>query len=326
LLLAELCGETFETLERHPSTDPDLRLEPAATADSPADLGEFDPETRVNELPLDTSGSRDREPVSGAAHAPGALSLTIDWSGVATPSPIDDAPLGSEPAAAPAVPLFARASDGPRGWLALFAFLAIAAGSVAVAIVVWSTMSSRPAPAAAVASPSAVTPGPLTEPVPVPEPEPAPRQTPEPAVVAPKPPAVEASRKPPPIETMSAPVAATPQGAGELPAAARAAIDGALDSYRRSFTARDAASVAGLQGADVATLETTFAGRRYQSLTFDRCAVRLVDANAAIASCEGSVSEVLTSDPTLRRRPASWTIGLRRTAPDHWAVERVSPR
>jgi hypothetical protein len=311
-------------LELHPRHDPDdLRPAPTADADAPADLGEFDPEVGRS------------EPLLSAvpAHAPGALSLSQEWGGVATPSPIDDEPIAAAPGLVLnlAEPSVARPTEGPRGWVASFAILAIVAGVVALGIVVWSTMSARTPPGASVDTPAGTAVALPEKPIAVPGPvEPRPQAPAQPAAEAPPPPPPIAE---PPVERATPPrsapapaSAAEPSSAGEMPASTRAAIDEALDSYRRSFTARDAVSVAGLEGADVAALQASFADRRYQSLTFDRCTVRLVDANAAVAACDGSVSEVLTSDPSLRRRFAAWTIALRRTAADHWAIERVAPR
>jgi hypothetical protein len=316
-------------LELHPHDNLD-DLHPARKdgADPPADLGEFDPEVSRGEPLLSTT----------PAYA-GRLSLADEWTGVAAtsempPLPLDDAPLAADPPLTVAGPSFAREADGPRGWVALFAFLAMAAGAVALAIVLWSTMSSRipPSPAPSVAATSsAIAEGRAPESV-VPE-----RAVPERPVRAPDP--VQPMPDPPETPAAVAVGAAAPRAVAapsaaasasssprELPDGTRAAIDEALDTYRRSFNARDAVSVAGLEGADATALQTAFADRRYQSMTFDKCAVRVMDANAAVATCDGAISEVLASDPSLRRRSASWTIALRRTAPTHWAIERVSAR
>jgi hypothetical protein len=99
----------------------------------------------------------------------------------------------------------------------------------------------------------------------------------------------------------------------------------ALDAYRRAFNTLDAASVAAIwPGADVDTLARSFSELRYQHLSFDRCQTRVTGADRALASCDGSISDVLNSgDPTVRRRRASWTIALQRIA-GRWTIESIS--
>jgi hypothetical protein len=214
-----------------------------------------------------------------------------------------------------------------NGWVALVGSLLIAVGAVAVSVVMWSEIPAwlarrvpDAAPRPALAQPAAAMPEPLR--VPVPPPAPVQAEAPvrdgdgdadragvsgAPPLRPPAPPRVE-----PAASASSA--ADAPSGVGE-----------ALDAYRRAFNTLDAASVTAIwPGADVDTLARTFSALRYQHLSFDRCRTRVAAADYALASCDGSISDVSNSgDPTLRRRRASWTIALRRGAM-RWTIESIS--
>jgi len=216
----------------------------------------------------------------------------------------------------------ARARE-TNGWVAIVGSLVIAVGAVAVSIALWTEMPvwlargapdapPRPAPArAAVAVP---------EPLQVPVPPPEPVQTDahvrdgDGAGVSEAPPIPPPA--PPPLEPVR------PASNAVEP---RSGVGEALDAYRRAFNTLDAASVAAIwPGADVDTLARTFSELRYQHLSFDRCQTRTTADDRALASCDGSISDVSNSgDPTLRRRRASWTIALRRVA-GRWTIESIS--
>ena len=125
-----------------------------------------------------------------------------------------------------------------------------------------------------------------------------------------------ASTAPPPTAAPATPSPELPAGIGET-----------LDAYRRAFDTLDARSITAIwPGADVDTLASTFSALRYQHLSFDRCQTRVTADDYAVASCDGSISDVSrTGDPALRRRRASWTIALRRVA-GQWTIESVSTR
>lgn len=216
-------------------------------------------------------------------------------------------------------------SGETSGWVALVGSLLIAVGAVAVSIVVWSEMPAwlvRSVPDAAArpaqAQPAPAMPEPLRVPVPPPEPVQADAHVrdgdDDHASVT------EAPRLRPP-----APRPAEPAASASSTAVSHSGVGEALDAYRRAFNTRDAASVAAIwPGADVDTLARRFSALRYQRLSFDRCQTRVTAADRALASCDGSISDVSNSgDPTLRRRRASWTIALRRVAA-RWKIESIS--
>ncbi len=118
----------------------------------------------------------------------------------------------------------------------------------------------------------------------------------------------------------------TPVGSAD--GSARAAVAQVLETYRRSFNALDAASVAAVwPEADAPALAQAFSTLRYQSLSFERCDVRLTGADRALASCEGSISAVSKVGDTaaVQRRAGSWTIALHRVA-ERWLIASVDDR
>src|SRR5436190_3706681 len=231
---------------------------------------------------------------------------TADVTGDGTLPPPFSGPMSPQP----------HLSREPNGWVALVGSLLIVVGAVAVSIVVWSEMpawlarrvpdaAARPAPA----QPAAAIPEPLRVPVPTPaqaQPDAHARDgDDDQARVS------AAPRLRPP-----APKLVEPAAPASSTAVSHAGVDMALDAYRQAFNTLDAASVAAIwPGADVDTLARQFSALRYQHLSFDRCRTRVTAADRALASCDGSISDVLKSgDPTLRRRRTSWTIALRRVA------------
>jgi len=212
-----------------------------------------------------------------------------------------------------------------NGWVALVGSLLIAVGAVAVSVVMWSEIPAwlarrvpDAAPRPALAQPAAAMPEPLR--VPVPPPAPVQAEAPvrdgdaDRAVVSEAPPL-----RPP------APPRVEPAASASSAADAPSGVGEALDAYRRAFNTLDAASVAEIwPGADVDTLARTFSELRYQHLSFDRCQTRVTAVDRALASCDGSISDVSKSgDPTLRRRRTSWTITLRRLE-GRWTIENIS--
>jgi len=229
-------------------------------------------------------------------------------------------------------------SGETNGWVALVGSLLIVAGAIVVSIVVWSELPAwlgrgvpDGAPRPALAQPAAAVP----EPTPVPVPPPSPVQADEhlrdgdgdragvsaaPRSLPAPPPLVEPA---PPLP--AAPPLVKPEASASSTADPDSGVGEALDAYRRAFDTLDAASVTAIwPGADVDTLARTFSELRYQHLSFDRCQTRVTAVDRALASCDGSISDVSKSgDPTLRRRRTSWTITLRRLE-GRWTIENIS--
>jgi len=216
-------------------------------------------------------------------------------------------------------------SGETNGWVALVGSLLIVVAAIAVSLAVWSEMPAwlgrrvpDAAPRPARAQPAAAMPDPLPVPVPPPTPSQADAQVrdgdDDRAGVS------AAPRLRPPTQQLVEPAASA-----SSMAVSRSGVGEALDAYRLAFNTLDAASVAAIwPGADVDTLARRFSELRYQHLSFDRCRTRVTAADRALASCDGSISDVLNSgDPTLRRRRASWTIALRRVAV-RWTIESIS--
>jgi len=221
------------------------------------------------------------------------------------------------------------AGGGTNGWVALVGSLLIGAGAVAVSVVAWSEVPAwlagrvpDAAPRPALARPAAAMPEPLREPVPPPAPVHADSQVPEGDGDGDRADVSAAPRPLPPV-----PPVVKPAAPASRVAEPHSEVGEALDAYRRAFNALDAASVTAIwPGADVETLARTFSALRYQHLSFDRCQTRVPAADFALASCDGSISDVPSSgDPTMRRRRASWTIALRRVA-GRWTIETISTR
>jgi hypothetical protein len=74
------------------------------------------------------------------------------------------------------------------------------------------------------------------------------------------------------------------------------------------------------QRRDTRSLDQAFNSLRQQTLAFHRCGVRVIDADRAVARCEG-VANAGTQAP----RATAWTIDFQRTA-GRWAIARVATR
>jgi len=150
------------------------------------------------------------------------------------------------------------------------------------------------------------------------------------------------STPPPSVSTevaspLAVAVPAAPPALPDRPAAAvtqphAPALDPALErtlaSVSESYRALDAASLTAVwPGADTATLSRAFAELKYQSLSFDRCAVRPNGPTGAVATCEMSRAMAPNAgDPSLERRHESWTLLLDRSTGERWTITGVSVR
>jgi hypothetical protein len=74
------------------------------------------------------------------------------------------------------------------------------------------------------------------------------------------------------------------------------------------------------QRRDTRSLDRAFSSLRRQTLAFHRCGMRVIDADRAVARCEG-----VASAGTQALRPTRWTIDFQRTA-GRWAITRVAAR
>lgn len=74
------------------------------------------------------------------------------------------------------------------------------------------------------------------------------------------------------------------------------------------------------QRRDTRSLDQAFNSLRQQTLAFHRCGMRVIDAERAVARCEG-----VASAGTQASRATTWTIDFQRTA-GRWAMTRVATR
>ena len=133
------------------------------------------------------------------------------------------------------------------------------------------------------------------------------------------------------------PVAVAPVSSSIPPAPASAkepatvrldpAFEQTLASVSQSYRALDAASLTAVwPGADTAGLSRAFADLKYQTLSFDHCAVRPSGGTSAVASCDVSIAAApKAGDPALERRHESWTLLLDRTG-GRWTITGASVR
>ena len=126
------------------------------------------------------------------------------------------------------------------------------------------------------------------------------------------------------------PAAYMPSAVGTAPdtvAADRSAIDDVLVAYRRSYNALDAGAVSAIwRGADTRALARAFSSLTRQHMTFDRCDVRVTDANRARARCDGILSYVQKAgDTTPHQRRVSWSMDLGRPD-DRWVIVGLQAR
>ena len=154
----------------------------------------------------------------------------------------------------------------------------------------------------------------------------------DPAVVAPPaggepitapPAAVPALTAVPASATVPAPPIATePARAPRDPA-----LEQTLASVSRAYRALDAAAVAAvLPNTDAAGLTQEFSALKYQTLSFDHCALRPNGVESAIASCDVSLAMAPnTGDGALQRRHEAWTLVLNRSG-EAWRIAAVTRR
>jgi len=103
------------------------------------------------------------------------------------------------------------------------------------------------------------------------------------------------------------------------------ALEQTLAEVSRAYRALDAAAVAAVvPNADAAELTQAFSELKYQTLSFDRCALRPNGAESAVASCEVSLAMApRNGDAALRRRHEAWTLVLNRSG-EAWRIAAVT--
>jgi hypothetical protein len=132
----------------------------------------------------------------------------------------------------------------------------------------------------------------------------------------------------PPIPAPSViarPPALAPPAVPAAEANARA-VRQVLHAYEDSYDRLDAQAVASIwRGLDAGQLARAFSTLSSQDLTFERCDLNLVDAQAT-ASCRGLLRYVpRVGAPSPRTQPMTWTIELSRLD-ERWLIERVTVR
>jgi hypothetical protein len=134
-----------------------------------------------------------------------------------------------------------------------------------------------------------------------------------------------AAAEAPPIAAPQAPAETVP--APPVRETLDPAFERTLTSVSDSYRTLDAASLSAVwPGADTESLSRLFAGLKYQSLSFDHCAVRPQGSTGAVASCDVTLAMAPKSgDPSLQRRHESWTLALDR-AGERWTIVGVSVR
>jgi hypothetical protein len=202
--------------------------------------------------------------------------------------------------ARPIEPFVARQET--RRW-PIIAAVVIAVSALAGGAVSWLGMRSRVEPMPVPVPPAVV--GDL-QPAPIPAP-----LAPAPAVV--QPPAT-AAPEPRPVPSIA-------------PPAIDPALERTLARVSEAYRRLDASSLTGVwPGADTASLSRSFADLKYQSLSFEHCAVRPNGPTGAIASCDVSLAMAPNGgDQALQRRHESWTLVLDRSA-EPWTIAGVAVR
>ena len=111
------------------------------------------------------------------------------------------------------------------------------------------------------------------------------------------------------------------------PAEVDPALERTLATISESYRELDAESLTAVwPGADTASLSRAFADLKYQSLSFDRCAVRPRADARAVASCDVLIAAApKDGDPALQRRHESWTLLLDRSG-ERWTITGASVR
>jgi hypothetical protein len=132
--------------------------------------------------------------------------------------------------------------------------------------------------------------------------------------------------EPPPVAAAAAASAIEPRAVDPV-IADRAAIGDVLQSYRTSYNALDATSVSTIwQGLDTRALQRAFSTLSEQTVSFDRCDVRVTSDDRAEAVCRGLLTYVpKIGDGSPQQRRLAWTFDFRRAA-DRWLIAQVSAR
>ena len=130
------------------------------------------------------------------------------------------------------------------------------------------------------------------------------------------------------VAPVSGSTASGPAPAKEpAPARIDPAFERTLASVSQSYRALDAALLTAVwPGADTARLSRDFADLKYQTLSFDHCAVRPNGDSSAVASCDVLIAAApKAGDPALQRRHESWTLLLDRSG-ERWTITGASVR
>jgi hypothetical protein len=131
----------------------------------------------------------------------------------------------------------------------------------------------------------------------------------------------------PPAQPASARADTIPAAAQPIsgPTAIDPALDQTLATISHAYRSLDAASLAAVwPGADTGSLAQTFAGLKYQALSFDHCALRPNGPSSAVASCDVSLTRApKEGDPSLQRRRESWTVVLNRSGAG-WTIAGIT--
>jgi len=129
------------------------------------------------------------------------------------------------------------------------------------------------------------------------------------------------------VAPVSGSTASRPAPATEPAPALDPAFERTLASVSQSYRALDAALLTAVwPGADTARLSRAFADLKYQTLSFDHCAVRPDADTSAVASCDVLIAAApKAGDPALQRRHESWTLLLDRSG-ERWTITGASVR
>ena len=100
-----------------------------------------------------------------------------------------------------------------------------------------------------------------------------------------------------------------------------------LAAYRKSYNNLDVASATAIwEGVDERALRRAFSSLSHQSLSFERCDVKLPAGDRAVARCDGVLSYVgKFGDSSAQQRRMTWNMDFRRNG-DRWMIVNVTAR
>jgi hypothetical protein len=140
-------------------------------------------------------------------------------------------------------------------------------------------------------------------------------------------PATAVAATPAPEAVVAAPPRVPEPTAVERVVTDRDAIGDVLQSYRTAYNTLDATSASTIwQGVDTRALQRAFATLSQQTVSFDRCDVRVTTADRAVASCRGVLQYVpKIGDGSPQQRRLSWDFDFTRAA-NRWMIASVSAK